>query len=370
MEFRHIRADDLYEFSEEFIHSKAQDLAITPWRVKSQCANPYVQSDDVLLVVAINSEGVIKGYIGILPTQCSQNIQSRIYWNTCWWVADDAGAGVSMSLFSHFLRLTKSRIVFSDLSEHTEKIISRLGAFQTFKRRGVLLRVRSAYHLRVKNIRHPNFIHKLLAGSGVLCVIDRLMNIGVDRKLSSHPYLEHRTGEMQTHDSLLSEHQTFIEEKGKLGLIKPDRDLYEWWKAYPWLTSSSKYSKDIASRYYFSVRASSFNYQVLDVRNRGVLLGVAICKFRNGTMTTDFLYYEEEHEEMFFRSLIRYFLLNKNLHTIVSYHEACLKYLDRSGIHDKCKKELHRYFGYAKVLREEMAEEPIFQDGDGDVIFT
>lgn len=369
MEYRYVKASEIVDFASRFTEGAAPVLPVSPWRARSQAENPDAHPGDTLLIVALDKAGNIAGYIGLLPFRPGEKSTDRIFWNTCWWVNPEAGASVSLALFSKFLEATGKRVAFSDMTEKTAEILRRLKGYRLSTRSGAMIRFRYAYHDRILKSKNSGHAGKWLASTGLVRLADMLLNIGVNRRLNhwssnhSSPCRINVTGELGAH------HVDFAIKHGGKYFSQPSVERFNWWKQYPWLVPPGKTARRIADRYYFSSVAMHNDLFVVEYFCNESLAGFAILSNRDGVVKTQYLYYREDQHEAYFLSLLNYMLQN-GAHTLITFHEDFARFVKKQKLPVVQLHELERYTALSEHLMDQPGIEGKLQDGDGDYIFT
>lgn len=370
MRYLTVKASELTGFAEQLAATDTPVLPITPWRAKSQAANPCVQPDDILLIVAMDNQDEVAGYIGMLPTNFSGVLKERVFWNSCWWVADHAGAAVSMTLFSMFLKHAGRRVVFSDMTDRTVRIIAGMGGFVVSRREGVVLRIRSACHQRILHTGRSIPVLKLLAHTGIFRLADLLLNA-----LSADPFIKPSKQDMggcrvATHQKMEERHAAFIRANRASGFSVPGEREFDWWRDTPWLVPSGRETERIARRYYFSALAGSNELRLLEVELEGMLTGVAIVSNRDGVVKPHYLFHMPGAGTHFYAALLENVIADRGAHTLITFHPGLTAYISAGHVAGGKLEEKSRNTGVAEVLVGSAGEPFEFQDGDGDYIFT
>jgi hypothetical protein len=370
MEFREIKASEIVDFANQLGASAAPVLPVTSWRARSQAENPDVRAGDTLLIVAFDAHEQIAGYIGLLPFQLPDTDTERIFWNTCWWIDPDAGAGVSLSLFSRFLKATGNRVVFSDMTDKTAEILRRLQGYQVSSRSGVVVRFRHAYNSRIRNSRNIPRVLQLVAVTGVFRLADVLLNAGrkgqMARWLKVHP----APCTVNMCEEISDQHMHFAREHAGEDLTLPTTERFKWWKDHPWLVPPDSNTHRIARRYYFSALVRQNELFVLECNCNDTLAGFGIISNRDGVLKTHYLYFRSDLEQEFYLSLYRYMMCLHGAHTLVSFYEGFAGFVNKQSFPVIHTREATRYTALSDSLKEELGQNTRLQDGDGDYIFT
>lgn len=369
MEYREIRASEIVDYANQVVRSADPVVPITPWRASSQAKNPDARPDDVLLMVALDKSKKIVGYIGLLPFQLPDTTTERIFWNTCWWVTPDAGAGVSMNLFFRFLKATGNRVVFSDMTEKTAEILRRIQGYQVSSRTGIVLRFRHAYHSRIRNNKKTYTVLRMFAATGGGRLVDTLLNIWsndrIDRWLKDHP-APCTVGRCPEPNE---QHLRFAREHACEGLTLPSIERFNWWKDHPWRVPADNDTRLIARRYFFSSISEQNDLYILECNCNESLTGLAIISNRDGVLKTHYLYYRSDSEHDFYQAIFRHFVTLPGAHTLVSFHEGFARFVSRQTFPMRIR-EAVRYTAFSATLKDIPGKNTRLQDGDGDYVFT
>lgn len=370
MEYRYIKASEITDYALHLAGSEAGVLPITPWRAGSQALNPDVLPGDTLLIVAIDKSDKVAGYIGLLPFRMQDTNSERIFWNTCWWVAPEAGASISLSLFSRFLRETGNKVVFSDMTEKTSEILRRLKGYHLASRSGSVLRFRHAYHRRIMSSWKSHPLLRIVAATGFFRLTDTYLNALIRRKRSR--WLEEHPASCQTtsQELLTEDHVNFALQHAGETFSLPSVERFNWWKEHPWLVPPDKAKRRIARRYYFSALAVENDLFVVECTCNDGLAGFAIMSRRDGVLKTQYLYYKEDREEEFYQSLFRYVVTESGAHTLISFQERFVEYVRKISYPVVHQRDAVRYTAVSESLQEMPGADGMLQDGDGDYIFT
>lgn len=370
MEFREIRASEIVDFANQVAASSSPVVPVTPWRAGSQAENPDARPDDILMVVAIDNSETIAGYIGLLPFQLPGNEAERISWNTCWWVAPGAGAGVSLSLFSRFLKITGNRVAFSDMTEKTAGILRRLQGYHVASRTGMAVRFRHAYNKRIRTSRKSPRVFQLVAVTGILRMADVVLNTGrkkrMERWLRAHPAPCRITVSRELRET----HIDFARTHSEGDITLPSIQRFNWWQEHPWLVPPDSFTRQIARRYYFSALAVQNELFIPECICNDVLAGFAIISNRDGVLKTHYLYFRSDSEQAFYQSLFSHLVTIPGAHTLVSFHEGFAGFVEKQKFPAVHARKATRYTALSVPLEEALENNTMFQDGDGDYIFT
>ena len=128
----HIKARDLIPFAERVIgaSSEGQFIPISIQRAVAHAHNPYAAKDDVVLLVAIDSDEDVVGYFGILPLLLREGKNyHKVHWFTTWNVsAKVRGRGVGGNLMAEALTLGHDFLIVG--SVHARRVCRKYGFWE------------------------------------------------------------------------------------------------------------------------------------------------------------------------------------------------------------------------------------------------
>ena len=129
MHIEAIPVKDLLPFAERVIGAArpGQFIPITMQRARAQAHNPYAAKDDIALLVAVDPEGEIVGYFGILPLLLRDGGDyHKVHWFTTWNVsAKVRGQGVGSRLMEAALALERDYLIVG--SVHARRVCRKFG---------------------------------------------------------------------------------------------------------------------------------------------------------------------------------------------------------------------------------------------------
>lgn len=130
--YEHILVRDLETFASSIIKNSkpGQFIPITLQRARAHANNPYAAPDDVGLLVAVDNEGDVVGYFGILPLMLRVEEQlHKCHWFTTWSVSDKVrGMGVGSGLMREALTLEKDFLIVG--SVHARRVCQKFAFWE------------------------------------------------------------------------------------------------------------------------------------------------------------------------------------------------------------------------------------------------
>ncbi|MCF8380184.1 MAG: hypothetical protein K9H49_11440 [Bacteroidales bacterium] len=367
MKIRHITKSELLEFANKAASYYLGNIPITPWRAESQVANPFAKNEDILLIVAEEDKKLL-GYIGILPGKPLEKSSDRLYWNSCWWVEVGAGAKVSLTLLSEFMKVTDKQVAFSDLSERTKEIIKKLG-FSLNERKGIIFNLKSALHQRISSKKKADVsgLYKFLSATALLKFLDFGINLICPLRLKNDKSYADISLEKLWIPT--PEIFSYIKKTSQNQITIPNELHFNWWLKSRWLMKETKERQLLSERYFFSSLANNFELFLLKVQRGNQILGIALLGIRDGVVKTHYLWYEMLHAVVFFESVISHITYETENHRIITFHEEFSEYLKGKVKNRSRVKEVKRFTAISDVISG-IDLKYNFQDGDGDYIFT
>ncbi len=375
MSFTHISIKDLEQFSLSLAHLHGQNIAITPWRAKSQAKNPSAKPDDTVLIYATDEHGNICGYIGALPARIQGCYKTRFAWSSCWWVKENVGAAISIGLLNEILIAWDYKIMFSDMNESNTPVISRFCPSEIKKRPGFLIWLRADLCRKTAGYRHKNrivlFFLKTLAYTRIVHLADLFINaILFPLQLLKARQLKTPGITMSESEELTVEDVNFINEHKENDVFYPDTKWYNWVLDNPWLVKKTKTNKDIASKYYFSSFADENNLKWLRIRKNGKLSGLFLLSVRNRTVKTQFAYVDKSNEYLILKNLFSHFLNKYKYKNLISFHPLIVAFLRQKKLPFLLYRRKERYCAVSNALLNKTGKDFTMQDGMGDYVFT
>jgi hypothetical protein len=364
MKFREFTISQLISFtdSEEFKSSKV--LPITPQRARSQAVNPAARPDDVVLTVACDEQDRIVGYIGALPDNPVSTQVESMAWNSCWWVDPATGNEAAMQLFLRFLGHWDKNVLFSEMTPHTYRILSRMNFFHTRRRQGYRGYLRLAMAVFLPS-RH-DFFHRV---KWLLKGLDGLFNLFWNARLKIW------LGLHKAQNGLSWE---FIDpaDSRVAGLIQKNPDNYlntrgqkefNWILDHPWVVEGR--DENISARYHFTSHAKIFKQHWVLISKNEQPVVFMVLNNRDGHLKIPYFFGEEQYLDAANEFIVP-FMIRERIKFITTFHDKLAGYLFKSRIPVLFKKTVPRFTGISKKLLEYVGEDFNMQDGDGDVVFT
>lgn len=352
-DFKHL------SFEKEFLPKNI--VPITPERILSQIHNPDALDADIVLTVALNDQNEIIGYVGALPANAGGE---HCAWNSCWWVKPGAAADVSMQLLYSFISNWKRKVLFSEMTPHTSKIIEHLGFCSMITYKGF----RGYYRFCMTEIltrKKPAF-KKI---SGLLRIADAVANSVINTWLLFKRLKTHEEVEQVNARDLTEEDRAFIALHSVDSITKRSIEGFNWISKYKWLVRPQEANPEIASKYYFSYSVKHFESQWLRFKSDKNLVGLVNYTIRDKEIKLSYVFCSPGSEEYiadYFYIMLKH---KRNLSLITTFHPGIVKALNTKSF--IFKTHLPKFSAVSnEVINAVGTNEVSIQMGDGDCVFT
>jgi len=366
IEYKIFNKNSLLEYINDEQFGLGTDIPITKHRAISQCHNPRLDDEDIILIIALEN-GILVGYLGALPDLIyyQEKQPEKIACLTCLWVSPTVrGKSVSTELLKIAMEHWNKKLFLGDYVPFTKKIYDRIGDFliQPYEKQGVRLYVLADLQT-ILPPKKPIF-EKC---KGLLKMIDTSINVclKIKHKLSKEN-LQHMKFEYD--DVIDDESHNFIKQRQQNQLFRRQQTELNWMLNYPWVLSSD--TKDaLNKKYYFSSTAKSFSYRVVKIRNlENKLIGLLIFSIRDYNLKLPFFYHDQNLDDII--NAINYHVIKWQIKTFTTYDEDLAKrilHLKSPAFH---KRVVTRNYLLSKDLDTTSFFQMKMQDGDGDCGFT
>lgn len=362
-----LRAADL----QAYIYSKAYEqspvLPISRHRALSHIANPRLQAEDVILLLAYNEENVLVGYLGVLPDEIYLNgKQARGGWLSCMWVNPiTRGQGIGGKLVQAALNAYDQRILVTEFTPAAKRLYDRTEAFvdlhQPVGLRG-FLRFNTATILPNKKPLFQKLKPLLKAG-------DWLLNIPNDFRVKLKSYQPDLQWEYV--NQLDDELEAFLRSRQDNQVFRRGQAEVNWMLKQPWVLSGAD-QDDYSRRYHFSAIDGRFDFMLLRLyRRTGELAGLIMFSIRNRHLKVPFLYVEDDLLPEVAKLIYRH-MQQLKLDMLSVFHPALVAHI-RDHTHPFFHiRDLRRHYIIAKEFADDITTQGqiVIQDGDADCAFT
>ena len=338
-------------------------IPVTIHRAKSMLLNPDLEKDDIILNIARDEKGHIIGFTGALPGK--MNDGTRFAWNSGWWVDPARGREVAMPLFYSFLKQWDMKVMFSDLTPRTFHILTEMKVFKTRKMTGIRIYLRSPLAL----ILPPrNSLFGSLAW--LFKSIDFLINIFVDLRLAVlvKKYRKSFSEKVRRISTPKEQDAKLINECASGHVFGRDVQCFDWILHHPWLLRTAP---DIQKKkYQFSSFVRRFEQRWIRVSSGGEGEVLLLVTIRDRHLKIPYIFYREEKYLEEAARIIVMLAVRKRVSMITSFHPILSELLTSGPGHRLLKRTIYRMTAVSNELTEKLGDDFLFQDGDGDAVFT
>lgn len=357
MIFREIKVGELIAFVSSTFYKNANIIPITPQRAISQANNPYAQPEDIALILALDDDEKIMGYIGVIPGKTTFS-EERFFWNSCWWVDKEKGKTAAMPLFYAFLKHSNFNTIFFDLTPHTSQIVTKLG-FTTIINEGVkvFLRFNSAQILPKK---HSYFSYV----KPILFFADFIVNLLQNFRLAV--YKNRNKVAFVVLEVLDDETSLFLEKMKKNDIVPFNQQMLNWIITYPWVvTNPTKAQTEIAKKYFFSYVVGSFAIKTIKIIENNTIIGLVVATIREGDMKLSYCFFEENYIKQVTATIFD-FAIKNNIRSITTFNSLIASEIAKKPT--IFNKIIIKHAAFPTKMSELQITEKVLQDGDA--VFT
>jgi hypothetical protein len=368
MEIRRLKVNELSEYinTPEFINSEF--IPISKARAISQSFNPDADAEDIALIVASDENHEVVGYIGMLPGYYYEGkATNKLYWNSGWWIHPVKGKKVSMLLFYSMMEICKDKLVLADLTPLTYQILKKTGLFEFSQPKpGVCGYLR----LPVKKVlqRQFNIYNKL---NVLIIIIDVIANLFVEVyqffwRLKIILPEDTTINEVRSVDNETSEFINLVTHEK--GTFRKQNEL-NWILQYPWLKESTIKNDPEAKKYYFSTVVQEFEYHCLKIYKNKSLVAFVFLTSRDGSYKVPYVFYNDIEPKILYKIILKY-ITEKKAISFTTWHPELEKIIKTKFSPFIIKKQIKKQEAYSIQLKNLFKPGFIFQDGEGDMVFT
>lgn len=367
MTFKEIIIGEFSTFVESHLYKNFRNIPITKERALSQYNNPNADKEDIGLILALDSSNEVIGYIGILPEKIYwKGREEKFYWNSCWWVDPVKGKKAAMPLFYQMLKYTGKKQFFFELTPKTKQVIERLSFFKT--------KIRTGHRLFIRFYLAEIFTkkNKLKGLATVFMLVDIIGNACL---YPWHRLLEKKGRMNYEHKYQLTrqvdeEAAKFIRPFLENQVIQRGKDELNWILGHPWLvTEKTGTERQDMFRYYFSYRVKSFHQYVIKLFEENQMTALLLITERDGHFSVPYIFCHDVFIPPVM-GFIRYFLIKKRAKTFISFHPGILSVIRKNSLPAFYTKRVQKHMAFPAGEYYDGLEDGVFQDGDGDVVFT
>ncbi|MCA1759829.1 MAG: hypothetical protein LC658_08670, partial [Bacteroidales bacterium] len=350
MKIREITVGELPDFIRSKEYALLKPKPITPRRALSQFKNPQARPEDVALVFA-SEDNTLLAFAGILP-HAAQDLKEPVFSNSGWWVHPELGRKFGLPVLLKAFQHCNGRMFLTDCTAHTKSILDKTNLFHfippvTGSR--FFLRFYTSSLLRRKGKKGPVTF--------VFSIVDKLLNIPLSYFVSIVQNKKQNDGfSIDAVKILNSEHNAFIQKNPGKSFLTQDAGKLNWVVQYPWVTTESDNTADL---YPFTHKVESFKQEFLEIRHNKRLAAILLLSVRDNHASVPFIYFEKNVLNHVAQMLWNY-LVKIKVDSLVVFHQELEEALRKNKRIWLIRKDISRYAGYSKELKDLFAENGYF----------
>ncbi len=360
LEIKKIQLGELESFIQSSPFQQFEVIPITPQRALSYCNNPAANSNDVVLYMGFINQKLV-AFRTIFAGKTNKSFQN-IHFGWCsgnWVHPDFRRKGFSEQLLYEAFSDWNGKLMFTNYAPNSEKLYLKTGRFQAIHQfngiRGYL------YPKTRKLVSSSN---KNSLTKAIFSLIDLLISlVSIFRLL----FFKSKISPNLRFEIIPFPDEycySLMEQKKEAYFFERDRKEMEWIFTFPWILNDKK---ENIKNYPFSSWSSSFSYYTVKIYVKNQPAGFLLFSVREGHLKTLLVYIPHGIEDEVVNYL-KIFCTKNQIEIITVYHEdLAKKILDKKFPFLKVKRYGQKIYGSFEADKE---KKYLFQDGDGDVIFT
>jgi len=335
-------------------------IPISELRVKSYINNPHSQPDDIVLYLGFVHEQLVAFRTLFADLIVSENEKIHFAWCSGNWVHPDfRRKGFSEQLLNEAFKDWNGKLMFTNYAPNSEKLYLKSGKFHVIHqfqgvRAYLFPKTRKLVHVANKNgltkilFSVADFIISVFSSARLWFFIPK-QNPGIRFETIQHPDEEcYKVDQNSSPKYLFS---------------RGEKEL-RWIFQFPWISGNNKFESE---RYPFSSYSKSFSYNTVKVFVKNKLVGFFIFSVREGHLKTLHFNFSKEIEKEV-ADYLKQFCTKHKIEVVTVYNNGIALHLFAQ------KFPFLRTKKYGQKIYSSFEIKDIgnylFQDGDGDVIFT
>lgn len=367
IELREFTPSQLREYidSEEFAQSPV--IPISRHRALSHIANPRVDPDDVILVLAYSDQRMV-GYLGVFADRIHFEGQAeKAGWLSCMWVDPETrGQGIAKKLLQRVFECWDDRILVTEFTPAAKGLYDRSGKFvDLIQKRGVRGYLRFHIHELLPK-RNPAWA----PWRPVLWVMDWVSNVAHDLLLAwwkVEPGVDWERVREIDHET-----DQFIQQHLVYNFTRRTGEDLNWMIQNPWVISGPGPDRD-SGRYHFTAVEKRFEFHAIKMFKPGTrdLVGLLILSIRDGKLKVPYWFVDNNYHTQGALLVLQY-LLQYRMNSVTLFHPQACAALNSIQAPFILKRTLYRNYIISKKFEQAVTDADLIrmQDGDADNAFT
>ena len=277
------------------------EKVIAPTRAWAIIHNPYVKDNDPI-VAALFEEGQLAAYTASFPERIDEKC---IWWaSTLYCYPRFAGRGYGLIVVGALKEAHEPDLTYDRWgAPETVEICSHLGLQTTYT---------SRYYLSFKALDLSTFKGKMA-------------NVIQTMQCYFHPWpkVSPANYSLRYASYIDGEAYAFMQSHRGNDLWLREQDMLNWIIRYPF-KQSCRQQQRVEKDLHFTSYTSDYEYQVVKVYNQGQLVGVYVLRTSLGTFAVVYIYYENEHKDIIFATIVDHAIITKPQTIITDNKDLCL----------------------------------------------
>jgi len=351
---------------EEFIKSDQfrtmPVIPVSPQRALSWLKNPRMEADDILMYLLLDGEN-LAAYRCILP---DRHADIRFGWLSGNWVDPERRRqGLASLLFEEAFKDWGHQLMYTNYAPESKAVYDKTGRFALYRElEGIRYyqRAVSAGLLGNRNAGYRLARPLFILADGLINVWQDLRIMAVKKK--NKPDFLHAEPVPYVDPASLD----LMEGSERLGFGLRDQEAFDWIISYPWVMEGVKQEK----RYFFTWMVPRYQNTFLKLWDKeGNLAGFLMLSAVGEKMTLPYVCVREEARTAAARILDHY-IMDEKISYITTYNPDLISLLENSRAPLLGKRRMYQKFFATHELARQLpdGDKIVFQDGDGDVVFT
>ncbi len=355
-----IRLNELEDFVKSEIFQQFEVVPITGLRVKSYISNPYAHPGDVVLYLGFVQKQLVAFRTLLADSVNNENEKVRFAWCSGNWVHPDfRRKGFSEQLLIEALKDWDNKLMFTNYAPNSEMLYLKTGKFHAIHQfqgfRGYLF---------PKTMKLVKFAGKNGLTKFVFSVIDILIAFVSTARIwfcSEKQKPEIRFEKIEFPDS---ECYNIVPNYSLKFLFNRGEKELSWIFKFPWISDDKSFA---SGKYPFSSYSNSFSYKTVKVFVRNNMVGFFVFSVREGHLKT--LHFNLPNGiDREVAAFLYQFCVSQKIEVVTVYKtELAQQLFAQKFPFLRTKKYGQKIYSSFKIKD---IENFLFQDGDGDVIFT
>jgi len=358
LEIKKIRIKELEEFINSKLFAELEFIPISVERAVSYLNNPNARPDDVALYLGFINERLVAFRSLFADVVQNEDAFIRFAWCSGSWVHPDfRRRGFSVQLLKEAYSDWGQKLMLTNYAPNAEKLILKTGWFQPVHQYNG---VRAYLYPKTRKLVHlsnRNFFNRF-----IFTVIDLIIILISAVRTLFFKGEKHTGIEFQTIS--FPDDECYQHLSADKNIFRRNQQILKWIFSYPWISGKkSEYEK----RYPFSSYSKSFYYKTMKVYKENRFVGFFIFSVREGHLKTLYFQLPDKFENEIVSFLKKYCRNHKIEMATIYKTSLAAKLFDRKFPFLYIKNYGQKIYSTFEIAG---TENLIFQDGDGDVIFT